>query len=152
MHGLSCSPWDLPRSGFKPVSLALAGGFFTTLPSRKPGHIKLKGILKNSTVLSFFLLKKTVFSLFCGSVTWARIQLSLFLLHWVSVEFTHILCLNWDSQDSWASLSKWSHSSKIARLRATRQLWKLGFELEQCDNASPKANPDSVSWEINSPS
>ena len=52
------APWDLPDTGIKYVSLvclALAGGFFTTLPSGKPGHIKLKGILKNSTVLSLFL-------------------------------------------------------------------------------------------------
>ena len=29
--------WDLPRSGIEPVSPALAGGFFATEPSRKPG-------------------------------------------------------------------------------------------------------------------
>ena len=52
------APGDLPDTGIKYVSLmclALAGGFFTTLPSGKPGHIKLKSILKNSTVLSFSL-------------------------------------------------------------------------------------------------
>ena len=31
--------WDLPRSGIEPVSPALAGGFFTTEPSRKPHGI-----------------------------------------------------------------------------------------------------------------
>ena len=37
-HGLSCSEaWgNLPRPGFEPVSLALAGGFFTTEPPGKP--------------------------------------------------------------------------------------------------------------------
>ena len=52
------APGDFPDTGIKYVSLmclALAGGFFTTLPSGKPGHIKLKSILKNSTVLSFSL-------------------------------------------------------------------------------------------------
>ena len=33
-------PKDLPDSGIKPVSPALAGGFFTTGPPRKP-HLKL---------------------------------------------------------------------------------------------------------------
>ena len=33
---LPCGTWDLPRSGIKPVSPALAGGFFTTEPPRKP--------------------------------------------------------------------------------------------------------------------
>ena len=28
--------WDHPRSGVKPLSSALAGGFFTTEPPRKP--------------------------------------------------------------------------------------------------------------------
>ena len=37
VHGLSCSAacW-VPRPGFKPMSPALAGGFFTTEPSGKP--------------------------------------------------------------------------------------------------------------------
>jgi len=30
------SMWDLPGSGIKPVSLPLAGGFFTTEPPGKP--------------------------------------------------------------------------------------------------------------------
>ena len=33
---LLCSIWDLPGSGIKPVSLALAGGFFITELSVKP--------------------------------------------------------------------------------------------------------------------
>ena len=28
--------WDLPGSGIEPESLALAGGFFTIEPTRKP--------------------------------------------------------------------------------------------------------------------
>ena len=37
-RGLSCSAKDLPRSGIKPVSPDLAGGFFffTTEPPREP--------------------------------------------------------------------------------------------------------------------
>ena len=30
--------WDLPRPGVEPVSTALAGGFFTIEPSRKPSY------------------------------------------------------------------------------------------------------------------
>ena len=33
---LPCGMWDLPGSGTAPVSPALAGGFFTTEPPRKP--------------------------------------------------------------------------------------------------------------------
>ena len=33
---LLCSMWDLPRSGIKPVPLALAGRFFTTEPPGEP--------------------------------------------------------------------------------------------------------------------
>ena len=33
---LLCGTWDLPRLGIKPVSPALAGGFFTTEPPGKP--------------------------------------------------------------------------------------------------------------------
>ena len=32
LHGM----WDLPRPGLEPVSPALAGGFLTTAPPRKP--------------------------------------------------------------------------------------------------------------------
>ena len=32
VDGLSCSTWDLPGSGIEPVSVALAGRFFTTEP------------------------------------------------------------------------------------------------------------------------
>ena len=31
-----CGMWDLPASGIKPMSPALAGGFFTTQPPGKP--------------------------------------------------------------------------------------------------------------------
>ena len=34
-----CGTWDLPRSGVKPVSNALAGGFFTAEPPRKPSML-----------------------------------------------------------------------------------------------------------------
>ena len=33
---LLCSMWDLPGTGLKPMSLALAGGFLTTAPPGKP--------------------------------------------------------------------------------------------------------------------
>ena len=33
---LLCGMWDLPGSGLKPVSPALAGGFLTPVPPRKP--------------------------------------------------------------------------------------------------------------------
>ena len=33
------SPGDLPNLGIKPVSLAMAGGFFTAEPPGKPGRI-----------------------------------------------------------------------------------------------------------------
>ena len=33
---LLCGMWDLPRLGLEPVSPALAGGFLTTVPPRKP--------------------------------------------------------------------------------------------------------------------
>jgi len=58
LHGL----WDLPRSGIKPMSPALAGGFFTTEPPGKPGFLSLGssfGLLlmekgKKSFVVSYF--------------------------------------------------------------------------------------------------
>ena len=35
--GLQCpTPGDLPDPGIEPASLALAGGFFTTMPPGKP--------------------------------------------------------------------------------------------------------------------
>ena len=38
-HGLSCSGlWGLPRPEMEPMSLALAGGFFTSEPPGKPSH------------------------------------------------------------------------------------------------------------------
>ena len=36
MAELLLGTWDLPRPGIKPVSPALAGGFFTTEPAAKP--------------------------------------------------------------------------------------------------------------------
>ena len=35
---LLCGMWDLPRPGLEPVSPALAGGFSTTAPLRKPTY------------------------------------------------------------------------------------------------------------------
>ena len=35
---LLCGVWDLPGAGIKPLSPALAGGFFTTEPPGKPSH------------------------------------------------------------------------------------------------------------------
>ena len=40
------SPGDLPNPGSKPTSLALAGGFFTTEPCRKPHSDPIKGTYK----------------------------------------------------------------------------------------------------------
>ena len=56
VHGLSScgilaqlpsGMWDLPGLGIKPVSPALAGGFFTTTLAGKPR----KGFLKNDTCM-----------------------------------------------------------------------------------------------------
>ena len=33
--------WDLPRPGLEPMSLALAGGFLTTVPPEKSTHLLL---------------------------------------------------------------------------------------------------------------
>ena len=38
---LLCGIWDLPRSGIKPVSPALAGRFLTTEPLGKPNILRL---------------------------------------------------------------------------------------------------------------
>ena len=43
--------WDLPRPGIKPVSPALAGGFFTTEPPGKPEDPSYSPVLENSSVL-----------------------------------------------------------------------------------------------------
>ena len=42
--------WDLPRPGIKPISPALAGGFFTTEPPRKPWDLFLKFTLSWSII------------------------------------------------------------------------------------------------------
>ena len=39
---LICNVWELPRPGMEPVSLALAGRFFTTKPPGKPDKILFK--------------------------------------------------------------------------------------------------------------
>ena len=39
---LLCGMWDPPGPGIEPVSAALAGGFFTTEPQRKPPASVLK--------------------------------------------------------------------------------------------------------------
>ena len=46
-------PEDLPNPGIKPASPALAGGFFTTMPPEKPGHLHIY-------LLWHWHLKKTV--------------------------------------------------------------------------------------------
>ena len=49
--------WDLPGPGIEPVSPALAGGFFTTKPSGKPGlhylfiHINSSGGFPDGSVV-----------------------------------------------------------------------------------------------------
>ena len=42
--------WDLPKSGIRSVSPALAGGFFTTEPAAKPGA----SILARTVLAAFF--------------------------------------------------------------------------------------------------
>ena len=49
---LLCGMWDLPRSGLKPVSLALAGRFSTTAPPGKPHLLLLLNLIHYSTSLS----------------------------------------------------------------------------------------------------
>ena len=41
---LSFDIWDLPGSGIKYMSPALAGRFFTTEPPEEPSPLKLKGL------------------------------------------------------------------------------------------------------------
>ena len=49
--------WDLPGPGLEPVSPALAGGFLTTAPPRKPKHKVFRD--KNYTCIFFFWLHCT---------------------------------------------------------------------------------------------
>ena len=49
LHGM----WDLPGPGVKPVSLALQGGFFTTLAPGKP-HIFFKLVLFTYSSVYFY--------------------------------------------------------------------------------------------------
>ena len=44
------SSGDVPDPGIEPVSPALAGGFFTTEPSRKPPGKKEKGVAEDEMV------------------------------------------------------------------------------------------------------
>ena len=54
------SPGDLPSPGIKPVSPALAGGFFITEPSRKPTKdISKRSILGYNSDLPTLALDKT---------------------------------------------------------------------------------------------
>ena len=48
------SPGDLPNPGIKPVSLALAGGFFTTEPPGKPSFVDIFVIIILILVFSNF--------------------------------------------------------------------------------------------------
>ena len=52
----SPSPGDLPRSEIKPLSPALAGGFFITEPPGKPPCVMLEGII----LLQRFMIKPTI--------------------------------------------------------------------------------------------
>ena len=57
--------WDLPRLGIKPMSLALAGGLFTTEPSGKASLIFFyMSSFKTTFSLSSFTLIKRLFSSF----------------------------------------------------------------------------------------
>ena len=52
--------WDLPRPGIKPMSLALAGRFFTTEPPGKPYHLSLMAeVVRQNT---YAVGKRSVFS------------------------------------------------------------------------------------------
>ena len=42
---LLCGMWNLPRPGFEPVSPALAGGFLTAAPPRKPTYDPFNALL-----------------------------------------------------------------------------------------------------------
>ena len=50
--------WGLPRLGIEPVSLALAGGFFTTEPPGKPNLFYSEkvifGLITSPDILLFF--------------------------------------------------------------------------------------------------
>ena len=45
------SMWDLPESGTEPMSLALAGGLFTTQPAGKPPYLVYQTITHTHTPL-----------------------------------------------------------------------------------------------------
>ena len=58
--------WDLPRSGIHPLPPAMAGGFFTTEPPRKPSKQPLTCFLPLSIslhVLKFHINGNTVYTL-----------------------------------------------------------------------------------------
>ena len=44
--------WDLPGLGLKPVSPALAGGFLTTVPPRKPQDYDFNRFINNKVLFS----------------------------------------------------------------------------------------------------
>ena len=67
LHGM----WNLPRSGIKPVSPALAGGFFTTEPPGKPAEMTFafqKPILSHITCLKWAHPLVETLSVICGSI------------------------------------------------------------------------------------
>ena len=56
--------WDLPGPGIKPVSPALAGGFFTTEPPGKPLLVGVVNILYQAKEISLYsyFVKRFVYS------------------------------------------------------------------------------------------
>ena len=48
--------WDLPGSGLKPVSPALAGGFLTTVPPGKPSVLSFASQIRHHLLQEGFLL------------------------------------------------------------------------------------------------
>ena len=51
--------WDLPGPGLEPVSPALAGGFFTIAPPRKPLD-RAFGVMSKNSLTSFMLAHEVV--------------------------------------------------------------------------------------------
>ena len=49
-----CGAWDLPTSGIEPVFSALADGFFTTEPPRKPKPLPLNSVFLSCFMVSLF--------------------------------------------------------------------------------------------------
>ena len=83
--------WDLPGPGLKPVSPALAGGFLTTAPPRKPAHrnflitlfyIASQQLCCENQFISFTVLKSPLYFIcFCRAIT-------ILFIHFVATRVT----------------------------------------------------------------